>query len=291
MSYENSRTPPSADGRSCARLVLECCVRRALWGSERWETSVHPAGQSLVSDGPFAGHALGDVFPDFPLLLKTIASDAALSVQVHPNEVTCRVTGGEPKSEMWCALADSVVYAGLRPGVGPAELAEAIRTGDIGELLVRHCLGPGDVISIPGGLVHAIDGGSLLYEVQQSSDTTFRLYDWGRVDADGRPRELHVGKALEAIDYSLPAPVPCRSLETPFFAFRQERLAGELHVGGDGRFTAIRSAAGAFSLDGEDFPEGSSVLLPPSVSGTLRAAGAWLLVTDFGAAPNAATTP
>ena len=290
MSYVNSRTPP-ADAAAPGRVVLRQSVRRTLWGSERWEISAHASAPSAVADGPLAGRALNEAFPGFPLLFKTIEASDALSVQVHPNEASCRVTGGDPKSEMWCALADSTVYAGLRPGVGPAELEEAVRGNTAGDLLVRHSLRAGDVISIPGGLVHAIDGGSLLYEVQQSSDTTFRLYDWGRVDADGRPRELHVGKALEAIDYSLPAPVPCRSLETPFFAFRQERLAGELHVGGDGRFTAIRSAAGAFSLDGEDFPEGSSVLLPPSVSGTLRAAGAWLLVTDFGAAPNAAPTP
>lgn len=290
MSYENSRTPP-ADAPLRERLVLRPGVRRALWGSERWEISAHASAPSVVADGPFAGRALGEAFPGFRLLFKTIEAEDALSVQVHPNEVSCRVTGGDPKSEMWCAISDSTVYAGLRPGTRADELREAVRAGAVAEMLVRHDLKAGDVISIPGGLVHAIAGGSLLYEVQQSSDTTFRLYDWGRVGADGRPRELHVEKALKAIDYSLPPPVPCRSLKTPFFAFRQVRLSGELHVGGEGRFAAIRSAAGRFSLDGEDFAEGSSVLLPPSASGTLRASGAWLLVTDFGAAPNAATTP
>ena len=280
MSYENSRTPP-ADAPLRERLVLRPGVRRALWGSERWEISAHAGAPSVVADGPLAGRALSEAFPGFQLLFKTIEARDALSVQVHPNEASCRVTGGDPKSEMWCALSDSTVYAGLRPGVGPAELEDAVRGNAAGELLVRHDLKAGDVISIPGGLVHAIAGGSLLYEVQQSSDTTFRLYDWGRVGADGRPRELHVEKALKAIDYSLPPPVPCRSLETSFFEFRQVRLSGELHVGGEGRFAAIRSAAGRFSLDGEDFAEGSSVLLPPSASGTLRASGAWLLLTEW----------
>ena len=280
MSYGNSRTPP-AEASPRRRIVLKPGVRRALWGCERWEISAHASAPSAVADGPLAGHALNEAFPGFPLLFKIIEASDALSVQVHPNEASCRVTGGDPKSEMWCALADSTVYAGLRPGVGPAELEGAVRDGTAGELLVRHELVAGDAISIPGGLVHAIGGGSLLYEVQQSSDTTFRLYDWGRVGADGRPRELHVEKALKAIDYALPPPVPRRSLETPFFSFRQERLSGELRVGGEGRFTAIRSAAGEFSLDGETFAEGSSVLLPPSVSATIRAAGAWLLLTEW----------
>ena len=281
MSYENSRIPP-AEAPLRTRLVLRQVVRNALWGCERWEISAHASASNAIFDGPLAGRALRDAFPRFPLLFKTIEAKSALSVQVHPNESSCRETGGDPKSEMWCALSDGAVYAGLRPGTGPAELEAAIRAGTVGELLVRHELKAGDVISIPGGMVHSIDGGSLLYEVQQSSDTTFRLYDWGRVDADGKPRELHVDKALKAIDYSLPPPVPCRSLETPHFAFRQARLSGEMQVGGDGRFVAIRSAAGEFSLDGEEFPEGSSVLLPPSVAGTLRASSAaWLLLTEW----------
>ena len=279
MSCANSRIPP-ADAAASGRLVLECGVRRALWGCERWEISAHASMPSQIAGGPLAGRTLADALPGFPILVKTIEAKLPLSVQVHPNEATCRVTGGSPKSEMWCALADSAVYAGLRPGTCPDDLEAAIRDGTAGELLVRHNLKAGDVISIPGGLVHAIDGGSLLYEVQQSSDTTFRLYDWGRVDANGKPRELHVEKALKAIDYSLPVPVACKSLETPFFAFRQARISGELHVGGEGRFVAIRSASGEFSLDGEVFPEGSSVLLPPSVAGTIQASSAWLLITE-----------
>ena len=260
---------------------MEHSVRHAPWGCERWEISAHASAPGRIVDGPLAGRTLADAFPGFRLLFKTIEAHDPLSVQVHPNEVSCRVTGGEPKTEMWCALSDSSVYAGLRPGTSAAELEEAVRSGAAGELLVRHSLKAGDVIFIPGGLVHAIDGGSLLYEVQQSSDTTFRLYDWGRVGADGKPRQLHVDQALKAIDYGLSVPVACKSLETPFFAFRQERLSGELRVGGCGRFTAIRSAAGRFSLDGEDFPEGSSVLLPPGAEGTLSASDAWLLLTEW----------
>ena len=263
------------------RLVLTAAVKPTMWGEERWEISARPDAPSRIADGPLAGRTLGDAFPGFPLLFKTIMARSRLSVQVHPNETTCRATGGEPKSEMWCALADSTVYAGLKPGASPADLEEAVRANALEELLVRHDLKTGDSVFIPGGLVHAIGDGALLYEVQQSSDTTFRLYDWGRVGADGRPRELHVAAALAAADCSLPSPEVRDSIETPWFVFSQLRMDGELAVGGDGRFLAVRSAQGAFSLDGEDFPEGACVLLPPGAECVLRAHGARLMLTSF----------
>ena len=266
---------------SFRRLTFDGIVKPTLWGSERWEISVHPSAPSRVAGGPLAGRALDEVCPGFPLLFKTIDAKSRLSVQVHPNEATCRATGGDPKTEMWCALADSTVFAGLRPGTDVAALDDAVRANTLEELLVRHDLRAGETLFIPGGLVHAIGDGALLYEVQQSSDTTFRLYDWGRVGADGRSRELHVAQALQAVDCSLPVPVPSKSVDSPFFSFRQARLVGEMAVGGDGAFLAVRSAAGSFSLDGEAFAEGACVLLPPFADGTLRADGAWLLLTRF----------
>lgn len=264
------------------RLRLVESVHRALWGFERWEISAHASGPGVVADGPLAGRRLDELYPGFPLLFKEIDATTRLSVQVHPSEESCRQTGGEPKSEMWCALEDSPVYAGLRPGTDAAAVGEAVRSGRLEELLVRRDLKAGDVVFIPGGLVHSIGDGARLYEVQQSSDTTFRLYDWGRVGADGRPRELHLRQALSALDPGLPAPVPARSLDTPYFSFRQERLAGEMSVAcGPREFLAVRSADGPFSLDGEPFPSGGFFLLPPSSSCALRADGAWLLMTRF----------
>ena len=263
------------------RILLKPGVHKALWGGEVWEVSAHESDPSTMVDGPLAGRRLNEVFPLFPLLFKTIRANDALSVQVHPNEKTAMVSGGEPKTEMWCALKDSMVYAGLKPGTDAETLEAAVRGETAEKLLVRHDLKAGDIVFIPGGLVHAIGGGSTLYEVQQSSNTTFRLYDWGRVGADGKPRQLHLDAAVKAMDCSLPPPVPCRTLDTPYFLFRQTRLAGEIHVGGSGKFLVIRSADGGFSIDGEEFPDGSSVLLPPSVAGVLRADGAWLLLTEF----------
>lgn len=264
------------------RLRFVDSVHSALWGFERWEISAHASDPGMVADGPFARRRFNELYPGFPLLFKEIDATTRLSVQVHPNEESCRLTGGEPKSEMWCALADSSVYAGLRPGADVAAVDEAVRAGRLEELLVRHDLKAGEVIFIPGGLVHSIGDGACVYEVQQSSDTTFRLYDWGRVGSDGRPRELHLQQALRALDPGLPAPTPVRSLDTPYFSFRQERLVGEMMlICGPGEFLAVRSAEGSFSLDGERFSPGGCFLLPPSSSGVLRADGVWLLMTRF----------
>ena len=156
-------------------------VHPALWGGESWEISVHPAGPSVIREGVLAGKPLSEAAPGFPLLVKVIDAKMRLSVQVHPNETTCKLTGGDPKTEMWAMLEDGVIYAGLKPGVGPKDVEEAVKSGRFEELLVRHDAKKGEAFFIPGGLVHAIGDGALIYEVQQSSDTTFRLYDWNRV--------------------------------------------------------------------------------------------------------------
>lgn len=202
-------------------------VHTALWGHEEWVCSAYPDSPSEIVDGAGAGRKLSDLYPAFPLLMKVIDAKMRLSVQVHPNETTCKVTGGDPKTEMWCALSEGPIYAGLKPGTTAAEIEAAVASGRFETLLVRHEAKVGDVFFIPGGLVHAIGDGVRLYEVQQSSNTTFRLYDWGRVGADGKPRQLHVDTALKAIDYTLPVPTPCRELDTPFFRFWQEDIAGE----------------------------------------------------------------
>jgi len=248
----------------CNVLKFVSNIHSALWGNESWEISVHPAGPSVVSDGcSKAGHRLPDVVPDFPLLVKVIDAKMRLSVQVHPNETTCKLTGGDPKTEMWAMLEDGVIYAGLKPGVGPKDVEEAVKSGRFEELLVRHEAKKGEAFFIPGGLVHAIGDGALIYEVQQSSDTTFRLYDWNRVGADGRPRELHVAKSLEAIDYSLPVPQPATDVKCSFFDFRQISLDGELAIPASPRSTALFAAEGSFSVNGVEVPRRTSVLALP----------------------------
>ena len=251
-------------------MRFEPNMHTALWGTENWVCSAHHTSPSVIAEGPRAGQKLDQVYPDFPLLMKVIDAKSRLSVQVHPNETTCKVTGGDPKTEMWCALSDGPIFAGLRPGTTEAEIKEAVSSGRFEELLVRHDAKRGDVFFIPGGLVHAIGDGVRLYEVQQSSNTTFRLYDWGRVGADGRARELHVDKALEAIDLALPVPRPVRELDTPYFRFSQIDL--------DGERTFAAAPGGYLCVFGE---QTGCVLLADGESETISAAGEHLMVTEF----------
>ena len=111
-------------------------VHIALWGSESWEISAHPTDPSMIADGEEKGHRLNEIYPKFPLLFKVIDAKMRLSVQVHPNEETCKVTGGEPKTEMWCALSDGPIYAGLREGTTAADVEAAVKSGKFEELLI-----------------------------------------------------------------------------------------------------------------------------------------------------------
>ncbi len=208
-------------------LRFRLLVRRYLWGNRRletclgkslgpgndyaesWEVADHGADQSIVDAGPLAGTALGDLVrlraaelfgrchpqANFPLLVKFLDAAQSLSVQVHPNdEQAARLDPPDlGKTEAWYILAadpGSRIYAGLRPGVEREQLAEAIAQGTCEKML--HCFEPkaGDCLFIPAGTVHALGAGLLVAEVQQSSDTTFRLYDWNRVGPDGKPRAL-----------------------------------------------------------------------------------------------------
>ena len=263
-------------------MRFEKSIHTALWGTESWEISAHPSDPSVIAAGAAKGRRLNEVCPGFPLLFKVIDARTRLSVQVHPNEETCRVTGGEPKTEMWCALSDGPIYAGLKPGTTAADIAEAVASGEFEKLLVRHEAKFGDVFFIPGGLVHAIGDGVTLYEVQQSSNTTFRLYDWNRVGADGRPRELHVEKGLQAIDYTLPVPTPQTSLRTPFFDFSQVDVRGtERLATGPDEFLAVFAATESVDLDDQRLERGTSALLPPSSAAALVGTDARVFLTRF----------
>lgn len=214
-------------------MLLEPATRDYPWGGDRiarrfgrppapgplaesWELSARPDGTSRIASGPRAGQTLaaliaeagprllGTAAPDgrLPLLVKLIDARDRLSVQVHPDDATAAARGGEAKTEMWVLLEaepGARVFAGFRPGFSRPALREALVGRRAAEVLREIPVRAGDAIFLPGGRVHAIGEGCLLLEVQQSSDTTYRLYDWDRVDARGRARELHVEKALEAI--------------------------------------------------------------------------------------------
>lgn len=185
---------------------------------EAWLVSDHREHESVVSEGPLAGRTLRQLLDDdagavlgsraaltvhgrFPLLLKLLDSAEALSVQVHPDDAAAARLG-EPdvgKTEMWYVLdadPESNLICGLHPGATPEAFEQGMQDGSIEELMVRFPAPPGTSVFVEAGTVHAIGPGMLLAEIQQNSDLTYRIYDWGRVDGQGKSRELHVDKAL-----------------------------------------------------------------------------------------------
>lgn len=244
-------------------------LKKALWGTESWEISAFLSNPSIFSCGFDAGASLSDVIPGFPLLFKVIDAKDRLSVQVHPCEASAPIVGGDPKTEMWYLLEDGLIFAGLKPGAGAADVEKAVRDGSFEDVLVRHEAKKGECFFIPGGLVHAIAEGTRVYEVQQSSDTTYRLYDWNRVDAAGKSRELHLEKGLKAIDYTLPVPRPAKDVTCPFFTFRPVGLDGERTVAVDG-FLALFNDGGTLVADGVEIPEQTSALAYGKGDVTLR---------------------
>ncbi|NLK21243.1 MAG: class I mannose-6-phosphate isomerase [Epulopiscium sp.] len=185
---------------------------------ESWEVACHENGTSMVANGKLKGKSLKEVIDiygvealgnkivhaamkRFPLLVKIIDASDKLSVQVHPKDEYARVHEGElGKTEMWIVL-DSVPGAqlvyGLKPGVTKEEFEKRIKDGTLEEILNFVDANKGDVFFIPAGTLHAIGEGLLIAEIQQNSDTTYRVYDWNRVDSTGKPRELHIQKALD----------------------------------------------------------------------------------------------
>ena len=242
-------------------MKLSPYTRRLVWGTEDWVVSAMPGGSSVIADGPSAGRPLAEVKPGLPLLFKVIDTHSRLSVQVHPCEETVALTGGAPKTEMWCILKPGPIYAGLKPGTTKAEVEAAVKSGDFERILVRHDAKAFETYFIPAGLVHAIGEGVKLYEVQQSSDTTFRLYDWGRMGADGRPRELHVDKSMQAMKIDLPPPKPGDSVSCPYFRFSQRVVdyPAEIVANGESRLAVYALESGeSFLLE-----PGEKTTVPP----------------------------
>jgi mannose-6-phosphate isomerase len=190
---------------------------------EAWVLSDRTDHQSLVANGPLKGQTLGQVmkqyreqlmgklsscFRRFPLLLKFLDAHAMLSVQVHPGDVHPELipAGDTAKTEAWVVIEaedGSRIYAGLKTGTTAGDLRHSLATGTIANHLVGIVPKPGDAVFIPAGTVHTLGGGVVVFEIQQNSDVTFRLYDWGHVDAKtGQPRLLQVDQALASIDFA-----------------------------------------------------------------------------------------
>lgn len=295
-------------------LLLTPTLHVKVWGGRRLADHLHkalptddPYGESwelhdtaVIANGALAGRTLGDLLgaygtalvgegndpaQGFPLLAKLLDAADWLSVQVHPDDAQAAELEGQPrgKTEAWIMLAttpDAQLVIGVKPGTSRGAMAEAIRGGTLEPLLVTQKVVPGDVMYIPAGTVHAIGPGVLLYEIQQSSNTTYRLYDWNRMGLDGSPRELHIDKGVRVSNVeSLPqiahhpaAPGTVTLVQGPFFETQRHTLAGDalaLDTGGrrfhaltciDGTLTLTTDAADALALT-----TGSTALIPAAL--------------------------
>lgn len=201
--------------------------------AESWELSCHKDGQSVIENGEFAGKTLSEYieakgkgvlgsncgrFEYFPILIKLIDAKDNLSVQVHPsNDYALRVEGEYGKTEMWyivdCAEGAELLY-GFKHEISKEEFEERIRSNTLLEVTNNVPVHKGDVFFIESGTLHAIGKGILIAEIQQNSNTTYRIYDYGRVGADGKPRQLHVDKALDVTD-RIPPKYPTKAQGSP----------------------------------------------------------------------------
>jgi len=253
---------------------------------EAWEVVDRPEAQSVVDEGPLRGRTLHELWSQqrteifgprhdrsgerFPLLGKLLDARDRLSVQVHPPAALASQLGGEPKTEMWYFLAcdpGSHIFAGLRRGTTREEFAEKLQEGTVDDCLHRLPTRAGDSIFIPSGRLHAIGGGNLLAEIQQNSDTTYRVFDWNRTGLDGRPRDLHIAESLRAIDFEDFAP-PLQHTASGVLAdcehFRVEKrtLDGPMELVPADDFALATVVAGAATCGGRTFPVGAFFLLP-----------------------------
>ncbi|MBO4444562.1 MAG: mannose-6-phosphate isomerase [Bacteroidaceae bacterium] len=199
-------------------------VKTLLWGSESWQLSGVPGSLSVVCEGPEEGRTVADLLAEqherlvgrrnykrygdtFPLLIKFIDAHLPLSVQVHPNdELAQKRHGTFGKTEMWYVVhadKDAYLYAGFNRLLDPESYCRMVENDTITDALAKHELHDGDVFFLPAGRVHSIGGGTTIAEIQQTSDITYRIYDFNRLDKNGNRRELHTELAKDAIDYTV----------------------------------------------------------------------------------------
>lgn len=281
---------------------------------ESWEVVDRPEEQSVVASGPLAGAELHELWsqererifggraalagPRFPILVKLLDARDAVSVQVHPSARRAEEFGGEPKSELWY-LADTDpgahVLAGLRGGVTREAFSAALKAGeDVTGMLHRIEVAVGDALFIPAGRVHAISAGCRIVEIQQNSDTTYRVFDFNRPGLDGRLRDLHVSQSLASIDFSdvEPAPRPpgdgIIAANNCFTVTRRTIGQDAERVSAEGECAIVCVLTGEAACGEQRFGPGCFFLVPADAGGELRVTGpAEVLVTEL---PEAASS-
>lgn len=298
-------------------LKFEPILKTIVWGGEKiapykgieteqkhigesWELSGVAGNESVVAEGPLKGktiaqlvkeykgelvgeHVYENTGDEFPLLIKFIDALTDLSIQVHPNDelAAVRHNGSKGKTEMWYVVAadeGAHLLAGLTEKITPEQYAAKVADGTITDVLARYDVHPGDVFFLPAGRIHAICGGCFIAEIQQTSNITYRIYDYGRLGLDGKPREVHTELAKDAIDYTVypdyrthyspeqdeeQEVVSCQYFTTSIYDLT---LPYAKDLSGIDSFMVVMclSGEGTLEVDGEEVPvrQGETVLIP-----------------------------
>lgn len=206
-------------GRNLEALYGKILPSKSPYG-ESWEITDRPEGTSVIANGPWEGKTLNDLMLDhkeellgtakcqdghFPLLVKILDAQNKLSIQVHPPAEVADRLSGQPKTEMWYVAGIDTgadLYVGLKKGVTAEEFTQRITDGTVADCFHRIEPSVGDSLLLESGRVHALGAGNIIFEIQQNSDTTYRVFDWNRVGLDGKPRDLHIDQALASIDFN-----------------------------------------------------------------------------------------
>jgi len=301
-------------------LLFTPVFKKMIWGSESWDITCRRDEMGIIKNGHAAGITFADYIAkdpigtlgtriaangDFPLLVKIIDARDTLSVQVHPDDGYGEESG---KSEMWYIITPPTggeLIIGLKPGITAQILRDAYENNSVEECLDRLRVKAGDIINIPAGLVHALTPGAKLAEVQQNSDTTYRIYDYNRLSPDGKPRQLHVGDALAVTDFTGKIPkttVPgldikkdnciyTYAIANKHFAIIKYELSGKIQeTSNPAAFSIFTCVEGEVEIMGVQLQAEQSVFIPaalgtytikPSKTCTLLKAYTPIIKTDF----------
>jgi mannose-6-phosphate isomerase len=264
---------------------------------ESWEVVDREEAQSVVASGSFAGKSLHELWANhraevfgaagvassadrFPVLVKILDARDKLSIQVHPPADIAPSLNGEPKTEMWYivhAEAGAELYVGLVDGINRERFEEGLEDGATAEQVHRITPKAGEFIFIPSGRLHAIGAGLLIFEIQQNSDTTYRVFDWNRVGLDGKPRDLHVEESLLCIDFDdvepgMTEPDGDRLVACDYFEVSRKAISRETAetITTAGEFAIIAVTSGPVSVGDQTFQNGDFFLIPASAPEALR---------------------
>jgi mannose-6-phosphate isomerase len=254
---------------------------------ESWEIVDRPEAQSVVANGPLKGKTLHDLWmqdrqsifgkvpetPRFPLLVKLLDAQEKLSLQVHPPEDVAKTLGSEPKTEFWyvaAADAGAELFVGLKESMTREEFKHALEKGTVADCVHKIRAKAGDAMFLPAGRFHAVGAGNLLVEIQQNSDTTYRVFDWNRVAEPGKSRRLHIDEALQSIDFTDAAP----GLVEPkgevlarheLFEIQKWNLDKTREVAPHGQFAIVYCVSGSLRCADVDLRNGEFFLVPASL--------------------------